>query len=102
MESTVEGPGSISFWWKVSSENGYDYLTFYIDNVEQAKISGSVSWQNELFNLGTGVHTVAWIYEKDVSVSRGSDAGWVDQVGLVAGTSRTNAGLPWLQLLLDE
>src|SRR6185369_15186076 len=29
LEATVTGPGVLSFWWKVSSEQGYDWLEFY-------------------------------------------------------------------------
>jgi hypothetical protein len=28
METTVAGPGTLTFWWRVSSESGYDYLEF--------------------------------------------------------------------------
>jgi len=46
--STVTGPSDLSFYWKVDSESGYDYLRFYIDGAEQAKISGSTSWDSWL------------------------------------------------------
>ncbi|MCP4149017.1 MAG: S8 family serine peptidase, partial [bacterium] len=36
IETTITGPGTISFYWKVSSESGYDYLRFYIDGIEQS------------------------------------------------------------------
>ena len=32
------------------------------------------------YAIGEGTHTVEWRYEKDVSVSSGSDCGWVDDV----------------------
>jgi hypothetical protein len=53
-EIQVAGAGSLSFWWKVSSEGGYDFLRFYLDGVEQpgiAAISGEVDWQQ---NAGFG------------------------------------------------
>src|SRR5687767_13496705 len=31
IETTVTGPAPLSFWWKVSSELGYDRLQFLID-----------------------------------------------------------------------
>ncbi|MCF7975345.1 MAG: discoidin domain-containing protein, partial [Phycisphaerae bacterium] len=33
MQTTVEGPGTVSFYWKVSSEVDWDFLDFYIDDV---------------------------------------------------------------------
>jgi Zn-dependent metalloprotease len=83
METTVTGPlSNSSFWWRVSSETNYDYLRFYIDGVLQAQISGSTSWAQRNFSVGSGQHTLKWTYYKDYSVSSGSDCGWVDQLEL--------------------
>jgi alpha-tubulin suppressor-like RCC1 family protein len=82
MQTTVTGPGTLRFWWKVSSEEGFDFLRFAIDTPAQwsASISGEVDWQEKAFAIPAGQHTVYWIYFKDSSVSDGDDAGWVDQV----------------------
>jgi len=81
MQATVTGPGTLSFWWSVSSESRYDYLRFLIDGVEQrGSISGSVSWQQKTYTIPSGTHTLRWMYTKDQSVSSGSDCGRVDQV----------------------
>jgi endonuclease/exonuclease/phosphatase family metal-dependent hydrolase len=81
LQTTVTGPGELSFRWKVSSESGYDYLEFYADNVLTApRLSGEVDWQQRLVTLGTGSHTLRWRYAKDGSVSEGQDRGWVDTV----------------------
>ena len=80
IQTTVTGPGNLSFGWKVSSEEWFDYLTFYIDGLQQAAISGEVDWQQQVFAVGNGSHTLIWTYAKDPSVSVGMDAGWLDQV----------------------
>ncbi len=80
MQTTVTGPGMISFWWKVSSEANWDFLRFYIGNTEQQRISGNVDWQQRSFTVPPGTHTLKWQYDKDGSITHGSDAGWVDQV----------------------
>ena len=80
METTVTGPGEISFWWKVSSEQGWDYLEFYLDGQEQSSISGEVDWESRSFVVPSGMHTLRWVYAKDSSVDNGSDRGWLDQV----------------------
>ena len=81
MQTTVTGPGTLTFWWKVSSEATYDFLKFYIDGAEQSgAISGTVDWQQKTYSIAAGSHTVQWAYVKDHIVSVGSDCGWVDQV----------------------
>ncbi len=78
MQTWVYGPGTLSFYWKVSSEPGYDFLEFYVDGVPQNQISGEVDWQQVSSYVGPGIHVVQWIYQKDISLSYGSDCGWVD------------------------
>jgi uncharacterized repeat protein (TIGR02543 family) len=80
MQTSVEGPADVSFWWKVSSEGSYDKLKFYIDGIEQDAISGEKSWVQKTYTLGSGSHILKWVYSKDGSVSDGSDCGWVDQL----------------------
>ncbi len=72
--------GYVSFYKKVSSEINRDYLKFYIDNVEQGNWSGTVAWSNSTFAVTAGTHEFRWVYSKDVSMSSGSDAAWVDYI----------------------
>jgi hypothetical protein len=98
LQTTVVGPGTLSFYWKVSSESDYDYLEFYIDGVRQSgHISGDVDWQKKIFSIGTGSHTLRWVYVKDDYVSGGSDCGWLDKV-VYANLAKI---APILPLLLD-
>jgi len=92
MQTTVNGPGTLTFWWKVSSDdfsyppgNYYgDYLNFYVNGVLQSdSISGEVNWQQRTFNLPAGIQTLKWSYQKDGVFSSGQDKGWVDQVSFV-------------------
>ena len=70
----------ISFFKKVNSELGYDYLRFYIDDIEQNKWSGGLDWSQESFPVTPGPHTFKWSYTKDSSFSVGSDCAWLDQI----------------------
>lgn len=72
--------GNISFYRKVSSESGYDYLRFTIDGSEKEKWSGNVSWGYESFAVSKGTHTFKWNYTKDQNTIGGSDCGWVDMI----------------------
>jgi len=78
MEATE--PGSISFYKKVSSEANYDYLRFFIDNTEKGSWAGEVNWSQESYQVQEGEHTYRWEFDKDGSVSDGSDCGWIDSI----------------------
>ncbi|MFH1884808.1 MAG: hypothetical protein ABIL62_19080 [Planctomycetota bacterium] len=82
MQTTVSGTGTIKFYWKVSSEEDFDFLEFYIDGSLQEKISGlEVDWEQQTYTISTsGSHTLEWRYVKDGSGNSGSDCGWVDKV----------------------
>jgi hypothetical protein len=89
IETSITGPGTLSFYWKVSSESGFDYLRFLFDGVEQTgAISGESGWMQKVYTIASGVHTLRWAYDKDGSVSRGSDAGWLDSVTFIQGSER--------------
>ncbi len=76
----VIAPSEISFYYKVSSEPSYDYLRFYIDETQLASWAGDVPWAYVSFPVSAGEHTFKWVYQKDISVSNGSDCAWVDYI----------------------
>ncbi len=81
LQTAVAGPGELAFYWKVSSEANYDYLSFYIDGALKTRISGSGNWEQVISSgLAAGQHTIKWEYAKDDYVAIGSDAGWLDKV----------------------
>ena len=72
--------GQISFWRKVSSEQHYDYLRFYIDGSLQDEWSGNEDWTQVSFPVRAGRRTFEWTYSKDGSSSDGSDTAWIDDI----------------------
>lgn len=82
----------IAFAARVSSEVGFDFFKFYIDNQEMASLSGEQDWTTFYFNVTPGSHTLRWAFEKDFSVSNGSDAAWIDGVTGIDVTSSTDDG----------
>lgn len=78
----VLAAGQISFYKKVSSEGGYDYLAFYINGEKQGEWSGEVSWSEETYYISRGEHTLIWEYSKDYDVGVGQDAAWIDYITL--------------------
>jgi hypothetical protein len=100
LEITLDTPSdAICFYAKVSSENGYDFLHFYIDDILQDSWSGSQEWTRQVFSFSAGVHTFRWSYGKDSSDSAGEDCAWIDAVRLgtltvvpdVSGMSQAHA-----------
>lgn len=83
----AEGPAELSFYRRVSSESGYDYLRFYVDDVEQASWSGTQDWAQMTYSLGEGTHVLRWKYSKDGSVSSGLDAAWVDDISYISASA---------------
>jgi len=85
LQCRVEGPGTLSFWWKVSSEEESDWLRFSVGELQKAAISGTnaSAWGQENFDIPAGTHTLTWSYDKDRSEGEGEDAAWVDQVAFV-------------------
>jgi cysteine-rich repeat protein len=83
LEVTLNIPqaGVVSFWHRVSSEGSFDFLRFYIDNVQQGNgWSGELAWQQASYPVAAGNHTFRWVYSKDGSVNSGSDKVWIDEV----------------------
>lgn len=73
---------SISFYYKVSSEDGYDFLRFFIDGAQKMAVSGEVGWDRASFPVSAGTHLFKWQYTKDYSETGGQDRGWVDYITL--------------------
>ena len=99
IETTVNGPVRVSFWWKASSEEYdgkvFDYAYLSLDGEPQGTLAdyqlqgvasgGKTGWTNVVFDITEpGEHTVRWTYKKDeVDESDvGDDCVWLDEVSL--------------------
>lgn len=91
LETTVEGPGVLSFWWKVSSESGFDFLTFRTNGTAHSSISGTVNWQQMNVNIPAGMQTLRWAYKKDIGLNAGWDLAWLDEVTFTSPSLRLAA-----------
>ncbi|PLW97979.1 MAG: hypothetical protein C0593_07020 [Marinilabiliales bacterium] len=89
LEYSVAADDSIHFMYKVSSEATYDFLTFYIDGGVVGSWSGEQGWDKASYPVSEGDHVFKWAYEKDYSVSNGSDCGWIDYILLPAELKMT-------------
>lgn len=85
LTASIAGPGKLNFWWKVSSEEGFDYLDFLVDGYISNSITGTNNlWAPVSVSIPSGLHQLYWKYSKDVSTSSGQDKAWVDQVVFAA------------------
>lgn len=84
IDLNVINEDSISFYYKVSSEENYDYLHFFMDDNELEEWSGEEGWIRKVFAVDPGAHTFSWSYTKDMSVSNGDDKAYVDYIVLPA------------------
>ena len=80
LTGTVATSGDISFYKKISSESNYDFLRFYMDSVMLGEWSGELDWALHSYPVTPGLHSFEWRYVKDVTVSVGADAAWVDYI----------------------
>jgi subtilisin family serine protease len=89
--------GEVSFWYKVSSEANYDYLQFYVDSSLKSEWAGEVGWAQYTTTVTAGTHTFRWTFDKDYSVSDGSDCGWVDDIVFPGGSAAAPLAVaaPW-------
>lgn len=80
---TVVGPGTFSYWWKVSSQSGSDILRLYLNGSTSASISGEQDWISGTLPITAGTHVLTFSYSKSSSTISGSDTAWVDQINFV-------------------
>lgn len=82
LDVNILSPGYITFYRKVSSEQGYDFLRFYIDDQKMGEWSGNTNWNQVSYAVTTGPHKLRWAYEKDEATIAYQDAAWVDYIML--------------------
>lgn len=71
---------SIKFSLQTSSEDGYDYLNFFIDGKPIGQWSGTKPWIDVAIPVSSGVHKFTWAYVKDYWAGAGNDAAWLDNI----------------------
>jgi hypothetical protein len=103
LATSVTGPGTLSFYWKASSEENYDIFAVYLDGVMRYYCTGDGPWYRTELSIPAGNHTVKWVYVKDDLVASGQDAGWVDDVVFAPAVTHNaflyfphiDTNLPW-------
>jgi len=101
LETTYNG--NLSFFTKVLSEAGYDYLTFIVDGAVIERWSGNTDWQYYNYFIEAGNHVFKWEFSKDGSVSGGEDCCWLDYISFpptgIVSTSNEESKLLKIKLI---
>ena len=72
----------ISFYVRTSTEAGYDFLIFNVDDERYGRWSGETGWTLVSYTIPEGSHRLTWSYEKDGGAVSGQDCVWVDYIVL--------------------
>lgn len=85
LDLPMQAGETLSFRYRTSSVDGYDYFRFYVDGVMKTETSGETNWSTYTFTATTDkTYTFKWSYEKhglDFSQWVGAeDAAYVDDV----------------------
>jgi len=81
LQTTVGGPGILSFWWNISS---FGSLSFSVNGTGQGTISHNTGWRRQTYYLGSGTQTLVWTYSGG-TIPFGANAAWLDQVSYTSG-----------------
>lgn len=93
IETTVTGPGIVSFWWKASSEGASDLLEFLVGGAVKSILSGESNWKHSAYDVPSGSVVLRWRYVKDIGTDLGTDSGYLDEVVYVKNIGAPNVVL---------
>ena len=108
LTTTIEGAGTLTFWWKVDCEDdpdydNWDFLAFEVDGAEIARIDGDSGWRQVTVKIKSeGMHTLTWTYSKDYmddDLVGIEDCGRVDQVAWSPLVGDSEVPVAWLENL---
>jgi formylglycine-generating enzyme required for sulfatase activity len=93
--ATFDGPGLLSWNWKVSAQQGFDWLLCEVNGTEVAGISTkTAAWQSQVVQIPAGSQ-VRWIYRKDATNSAGTDSGHLSDIRFSKFTVAQSSFADW-------
>lgn len=99
LETTVTGPGILTFYLKpVTYRSKFD-TSFYIDGKYQKRLGYTVDWERTVYLIEAGDHTLRWVFS-DILYDEG-DGALLDKVGFITEPAivveSPNGGETWEQ-----
>jgi secreted trypsin-like serine protease len=81
--AVVQGPGGVSFSYRVSSEENFDKLIVLHNGEAIVDASGEVAYTDVTRTLVPGDNHLVFAYVKDATQAAGDDAAWIDNMVVV-------------------
>jgi len=88
LDVLLDHPDQIVFNYLVRSVPDGDHFRFFIDDVEHGSWSGDTGWQEVVYPLSAGPHTLQWRFSKEVAESNGYDLAVLDDL-VIPGQKHT-------------
>lgn len=93
---TTTHDGTLAFYYLVSTEQGYDFVSIAVDSVPlKSGLSGDGVWELCTYECDAGSHTITVTYEKDSSVNENLDAVFIDSITMPDGTFSYRQDITW-------
>jgi pimeloyl-ACP methyl ester carboxylesterase len=80
LETSVTGPGTLGFDWRLITANPGDTLLVLDNGAVLSKIAGLTDWANLSIPLKKGTHTLRWVFLGDLLGTSAQGAGYLDRV----------------------
>ncbi len=87
LEINVPQDAYLRFYFKVESEQNYDFFHVYLDDEQTYYIwrwSGNVDWKEGKIALSPGTHLILFKFERDSGGGYGRNSVWIDDITLIA------------------
>jgi len=81
--TSVIGPGTLSFWWKIEDTNCFE-LNFSVGTNGVATNgpwpSGSTNWEQQIFRIPPGSQNLTWVFQTMCGDGSPPGSAWLDEV----------------------
>ena len=79
IETTIQGPGTLSFWWGLMADSGDD-LQFDLNGSTVDALNGDWGWDSKQIELAPGPNTLRWTFINGDDSAMSQDAAFLDLV----------------------
>jgi len=96
LETSVTDPGILTFWWKMTTGDYGNYVTFTTSRGGELYLERTAEWRRAMVSIPAGECVLDWRYMADYGADP-TDACWLDQVSFVPTASDF-----WVELWTDS
>ncbi len=85
IETTVEGPCTVGFWWKLSSPNQTSTYSFTVPWIEQVRLRGNAGWEYHNVYIPPGAFTLKWQVNNSGAPTSDKVTAYLDELTYIPG-----------------